>query len=190
MIQLILSFIAITLVLVISIIMIIKNRYRKDNRELAIVSEIPETMFFGCMLVIVGYALLLSKYYDPSVAGTDPSSYNFVAVLALICGISGSQTLLSTFVKKAIAYPDRFVVITMFGYKREFSWKSVTEVKTTPMLLRVTFMAANESVSINGRGKEYGEFIRTAREQIPAAVGSDVLGRLYNRITNPGIIKL
>ncbi|MGI6622791.1 MAG: hypothetical protein GX227_05490 [Clostridiaceae bacterium] len=190
MMQLILSFIAITLFLVISIVLIVRKRYRKDGRELAIVSEIPETMVFGCMLVIVGYALLLAKYYNPSVAGNDLSSYNFVAILAAICGISGSQILLSTFVKKAVAYPDRFVVITMFGFKREFSWRSVTEVKTTPISLRVTFTVSNESVSINGRGKEYGEFIRTAREKIPATVGSDVLGRLYNRITKPGIIKL
>jgi hypothetical protein len=78
----------------------------------------------------------------------------------------------------------------MFGLKKEFSWKSVTEVKTIPLSLRVTFRVADESVSINGRAKEYGEFIRIARENVPAIVGSDVLGRLYKRIVKQGIIKL
>ena len=153
--QLILSFIAITLAIIFTVFWIFRNRPQKDGRELAIVSEIPETMLFGCMLVVAGFSLLAAKYYDPSIAGTDQVSYNFVAVLAAICGISGGQILLMTFVKKAIAYPDRFVIINMFGLKKEFSWKSVTEVKTIPLSLRVTFRVADESVSINGRAK-YG----------------------------------
>ena len=93
------------------------------------------------------------------------SSYNFVAVLAAVCGLSGVQTILTTFLKRAVAYPDKFVVTNPFGLKKEIPWNAVTEVKTVPLSLRVTFITRNDSVSVNGRGKEYGEFIR-AREKI------------------------
>jgi hypothetical protein len=188
--KLILSFSAITLAIIFTVFWILRNRLNKDGKELAIVSEIPETLIFGAMLVITGYALLASKLYNPSIAGTDQVSYNFVAILAAVCGISGSQILLTTFVKKAIAYQDKFVIINMFGLKREIPWKSVTEVKTMPMSLKVTFRVGNEAVSVNGRAKEYGEFIKIARQHIPALVGSDVLGRLYKRIMKQGIIKI
>lgn len=186
--RLVLSFAAITLALVFSVYWIVKNRYKKDGSELAIVREIPETLIFGVMLIAAGYALLIAKLLDPSVAGQDESSYNFVAVLAAVCGLSGVQTILTTFLKRAVAYPDKFVVTNPFGLKKEIPWNAVTEVKTVPLSLRVTFITRNDSVSVNGRGKEYGEFIRVAREKIPPIVGSDVLGRLYKRITKQEII--
>lgn len=186
--QLIVSFIVSILAIIFAVFWIARSQPEKDGRALVIVSEIPETSVMGGMLVLVGFWLLTAKLYDPSIAGTDTYSYNFVAILAAICAISGSQIMLTTFVKKAIAYPDKFVIINLFGLKTEFSWKSVTEIKTIPLSLRVTFRMGGESVSINGRAREYGEFIRIARENIPAIVGSDVLGRLYKRITKQGLV--
>ena len=69
--RLVLSFAAITLALVFSVYWIVKNRYKKDGGELAIVREIPETLIFGVMLIAAGYALLIAKLLDPSVAGQD-----------------------------------------------------------------------------------------------------------------------
>lgn len=188
--QVIASIIASTLMLIFVGVWIAINQPKKNGRELTIVSEIPETAIMGGMLIVVCYFLLIAKIKDPTIAGTDENSYNFVAVLAVICAITGCETILLTFVKKVIAYPDKFVVINLFGLKREFIWKSVTEIKTILLSLRVTFKMDGESVSINGRAKEYGEFISIAKDNIPPIVGSDVLGRLYKRITKQGILKL
>jgi UDP-N-acetylmuramyl pentapeptide phosphotransferase/UDP-N-acetylglucosamine-1-phosphate transferase len=187
--KLIISFVISVLSFIFTIFWIIKKQPKKSGNELVIVSDVPETSIMGGMLIAVGFLLLIAKYINPSIAGTDEISYNFAAILGGVCVVSGSQMFLNTFVKKVVAYDDRFEIINMVGKKSSYDWKAVTEIKTVPLSLRATFIVGGESVSINGRAKEYGEFISIARNKIPATVGSDVLGRLYNRITKQGILK-
>lgn len=189
MIKLILSIIASSVLLIFTVVLVILKQPKKNGTELVIVSEIPETSVMGAILIIIGYILLILKMRDPALAGTDETSYNFVSVLALMCVVSGCWTMLITFVKKVIAYPERFTAITSVGLQSEYLWKSVTEVKTNPMSLRSNFKVGGDSVSINGRAAEYGKFIGIAKEKVPAVVGSDVLGNLYKRVTRQGFFK-
>lgn len=188
--KLILSLIMSTLILIFTAIWTAVKQPGKSGKELVVVSEIPETFIMGGMLIAICYLLLISKIADPAVAGKDEASYNFAAALAVLSAISGCLIILFTFVKKVIAYPEKFVVISLTGSRKEYAWNSVTEVKAVPFSLRAVFRMDNESASINGRAEEYGKFISIAQKNIPPVIGSDVLGDLYRRITRQGILKL
>lgn len=150
------------------------------------VRAVPETGLMAGMLLAVGVALDVVKLVLPETAGTDPGSYTFIAVFALVCVGAGCHILLSVLVKQVVAYDDRFEAYDPFGGSRTVYWRQVTQVKSQLLSKAVTFQAPAAAVSVNGRNKEYLAFLDLALERVPRETGSDELGRLRQRYAGMG----
>lgn len=158
----------------------------RTGGELARVAEIPETGIMGVLLALLAYFLLLAKFFDPSTAGTDETSYRFVAGFAVICAMAASEVLLAAFVKKAIAYEDKLVYIRSFGANSTMRWADITQVKVSTLGRKVTFVAGANAIGVDGAKKEYLKFLKIAKAHIPAVVASDDLGKLLARLGGTG----
>ncbi len=163
-----------------------KNQPPRLEGERLRVRSVPETGLMAGMLLAVGLALDVVKLVLPETAGTDPGSWTFIAVFALVCVGAGCHILLAAFVKQVVAYDDRFEAYTPFGGSQVVYWRQVTEVKSQLLSKAVTFKAPAAAVSVNGRNKEYLAFLDLALERVPREIGSDELGKLRQRYGGMG----
>lgn len=184
MIWIVLSAIACTLLFITVIIIIVRKQPILDGSELAKVKETPETGIMGIVSCLLCYALLIMKYIDPTIGGTDLTSYKFVAGFALICALCGYEVLLFAYEKKVIAYKDRIEAYNQLGIKKVIYWNMITEVKVPVLSKRATFKTNNDSISVNGSPSSYTKFIKIAKEKVSPIVASDDLAKLYSRINH------
>jgi len=181
MVQVVLSLAACVVLTLATAVYAWKNQPPRAQGELLRMKAVPETGVMAGMLLAVGLALDAVKLAVPETAGADSGSYTFVAVFALVCTMVGCHILLSSFVKQVVAFDDRFEVYTPFGAALAIPWQEVTEVKSQLLSKAVTFKSLSGSVTVNGRNKEYLAFLKLAMERVPRAIGSDELGKLYQR---------
>ena len=90
--------------------------------------------------------------------------------------------LLFTYVRRAVAYPDRLELQSALGRTRSVRWQDIIEVKTAVTSKRVTLRTAKETVSVNGDPRHYRTFVQQLYNHVPAHVGSDTLGQLLQRL--------
>jgi len=181
MLQVILSLAACAVLTVATAVFAWKRQPPREEGELLRMKAVPENGLMAGMLLAAGFALDSVKLAVPDTAGTDNPSYTFIAIFALLCAAAGCHIFLTSFVKQVVAYDDRFVVYTPFGASMSIRWQEVTEVKTQLLSKAAAFKSLSGNASVNGRNQEYLEFLKLAMERVPRAVGSDELGRLYQR---------
>lgn len=179
--QVILSLVVCVALILAALVLCRKNQPPRLAGERLRLKAVPETGIMAGMLLAVGLALDVVKLAVPETAGTDSSSYTFVAVFALVCTAAGCHILLSALVKQVVAYDDRFDAYDLFGGSRSVYWREVTEVKSQLLSKSVAFKTPAGSVSVNGRTKEYLAFLDLAIQRVPREIGSDELGKLRQR---------
>ena len=158
------------------------KQHKPDGTELAIVAEIPETIAFGVVLLLLGLFMLIGKLAGMPIAGSDSTSFVFTAVFGAVLVIAGVQIMLMSLVKRTIAYKDKIVAYNSLGNTHTIAWAKVTSVKVQLLSRSATFKSANDSITVNGRRDEYFKLVQVASQQVPRIVASDDLGRLLRRL--------
>lgn len=154
---------------------------KKTEKELLRLAETRFTAVMGGMLIIMGFFLLVVKMIDPTRGGSDPTSYIFASLLALLCVASGCGIMLFTLLKQIIAHEEKLVIVSMFGKRTNLFWKDITEIKLKPLSSKVTFVSKNKNLLVGGEPKTYKKFIAIAKTKIPTRVSHDLLDKLSNR---------
>ena len=104
------------------------------------------------------------------------------AALVLLCAAGSGYILLFTYVRRAVAYPDRLELQSALGRTRSVRWQDIIEVKTAVTSKRVTLRTAKETVRVNGDPRHHRACVQQLYHHLPAHVGSDTLGQLLQRL--------
>ncbi|NLJ41644.1 MAG: hypothetical protein GX352_08565 [Clostridiales bacterium] len=176
------SMVICTALFILTAVWIKLKKPKRTDRELVRVSEVPETAIMGAMLLLFTYFILLAKYFDPSVGGSDDTSYRFVSAMAVIAALVASEIFLTVFVKKVIAYEDKVEYIQAFGIKSTIPWSEIIKIKVPVIGKKIVLSSAKDSISVNGSKKEYIQFLKIANKRIPNAAKNDDFIRLIKNI--------
>lgn len=171
-----------TVLLIAALILIQKRSVSPLAGALAVVQEAGVTALLGFLCMGLAYFLLAAKFYQPDMAGTGAKSYWFIALFALVCTLVGVFTLLYTYVKKGVAYPDRLMLVSALGSVKEMDWHEVQQVKVPMLSRRVTFKTQGGSYTVYGDPKQYRAFITAIQGRVPPEVGGDTLRDLLGRL--------
>lgn len=165
-----------------SLVLVAKNAKKPDKSALAVLREAPVTVIFSPFLLAVAVLVAVARALDPTVGGEGVQAVWMTAALVLICAAGAGFVLLFTYVRRAVAYPDRLEVRDVLGRTRTLAWKEITEVRTSVTSKRVTLRAGSLTVSLNGDPSVYRDFVQQLYNHVPAQVGSDTLGQLLQRL--------
>ncbi|MFR8664325.1 MAG: hypothetical protein ACLVEL_02120 [Ruthenibacterium sp.] len=165
-----------------SLVLLQKKSAPPQAGALAVLREAPVTVIFAPFLLAVAILLVAARQMDISVGGAGDSAVLMTAALVLICAAGSGYILLFTYVRRAVAYPDRLELQSALGKTHSVRWQDIVEVKTTVTSKRVTLRTAKETVSVNGDPRHYRAFVQQLYEHVPAHVGSDTLGQLLQRL--------
>ena len=100
MVWLIISGIINIVIFIAAIIIIITRQPKLDGSELVVVSETIETGVLGVFSWLLGMALIIMKYLNSDLSGSDLQSYQFIAIFSIICSVIGHEILMYAYVKK------------------------------------------------------------------------------------------
>ena len=164
-----------------SIYLIVRKNPKRQESELLRLSETKFTIILAGLLILMGFAIIIIKFIDPSKGGVDTSSYLVAALLALLCVLLGSGMLLFSMLKQIIVTDNGLQIVSLFGKSYEMPWKEITEIKLRPLSNKVTFVSKSHSVLIGGEPGTYKKFIAIAKTKIPTRVSHDLLDKLNNR---------
>lgn len=159
-----------------SLVLLQKKSASPQAGALAVLREAPVTVIFAPFLLAV------ARQMDVSVGGAGESAVWMTAALVLLCAAGSGYILLFTYVRRAVAYPDRLELQSALGRTRSVRWQDIIEVKTAVTSKRVTLRTAKETVSVNGDPRHYRAFVQQLYNHVPAHVGSDTLGQLLQRL--------
>lgn len=175
------SLAAAVVLLIAAIVMMVKNRCTDDG--LVCVRETWMTAVMGVMLVAMGVFITVMKLIDPAVAGTDESSYWFVAVFGLLCHGLGAFMLLYTFVKRIVLFEDRIEDCSPFGITRTMYWDDIVQIEK-PMTRKAYVLTDRDgnTVSVSGDSKASQAFVDFARTRIKSAKGTNLLYQVERRL--------
>lgn len=176
------SLLACTVVIIGGIFLLKYKNVKKTGDTLAVLQEASVTALLGIFSMALAYCLLIMKIIDPSMAGNDGMSYLFIAVFAFVCALLGTFVILWTFLKNAIAYKDKLLLVSFFGTQREMRWCDVKQVKVPMLSKKITFITSDASFSVFGAPKQYKKFIEVVQSNIGHVVGSDALENLLKRL--------
>ena len=165
-----------------SLVLLQKKSAPPQAGALGVLREAPVTVIFAPFLLAVAILLVAARQMDISVGGAGDSAVLMTAALVLICAAGSGYILLFTYVRRAVAYPDRLELQSALGKTHSVRWQDIVEVKTTVTSKRVTLRTAKETVSVNGDPKHYRAFLQKIYDHVPAHVGSDTLGQLLQRL--------
>ena len=161
-----------------SLVLLQKKSASPQAGALAVLREAPVTVIFAPFLLAVAILLVVARQMDVSVGG----AVWMTAALVLLCAAGSGYILLFTYVRRAVAYPDRLELQSALGRTRSVRWQDIIEVKTAVTSKRVTLRTAKETVSVNGDPRHYRAFVQQLYNHVPAHVGSDTLGQLLQRL--------
>lgn len=164
-----------------AIFLIVQKYPKKQENELLRLAETKFTLIMAGLLILMGFALIIVKLVDPARGGSDTNSYLVVALLALLCVVSGSGILLFTLLKQIVVTDEGLIIVSIFGKTSAMPWKDVTEIKLKPLSSKVTFVSKNQSFLVGGDPQMYKKFIAIAKTKIPTRVSHDLLDKLNNR---------
>lgn len=170
-----------TVLILASTILIANKQPKKQKGELLRVSETTMTAVMGVLMFAMSYFILWMKYTQPMIAGTDQTSYLYIAGFAIICTAIGCGIMFYTFLRKVIVYEDSIVFVTIWGGHKKMFWNEVTEIKVPPLTNKATFFEKKLHFTVGGEPKAYKAFLKIAKSKIKPEVGSDVLENLLNR---------
>lgn len=172
---------AAVILLIATIAMIVKNRCADTG--LVCLRETWMTAVIGAMLIIIGFWVVPLKLIDPEVAGTDETSYWFVAGFGLLCHLLGDFSLLFTFVKRVVLFEDRVENCSAFGRCKTLYWADIVKVEKpmTRQAFRLTDKDGN-IISVSGSSKACKQFVDFAKTKIKAANGSNLLHQVEHRL--------
>ena len=175
------SLAAAVVLLIAAIVLMVKNRCTDEG--LVCVRETWMTAVMGVMLVTVGVFITVMKLTDPSVAGTDESSYWFVAVFGLLCHLLGVFMLLYTFVKRIVLFEDRIEDCSPFGITRTMYWGDIVQVEK-PVTRKAYILTDRDgnTISVSGDSKASKAFVDFARTKIKSAQGTNLLHQVERRL--------
>ena len=139
MVWLIISGIINIVIFIAAIIIIITRQPKLDGSELVVVSETIETGVLGVFSWLLGMALIIMKYLNSDLSGSDLQSYQFIAIFSIICSVIGHEILMYAYVKKVVVYDDRIEHYNLRGVKKAIYWKEIVKVKSPFLSKRVTF---------------------------------------------------
>lgn len=176
------SLLACTIVIMGGIILLKFKNVKKTDDTLAVLQEASFTALLGIFSMALAYCLLIMKIIDPSMAGNDGMSYLFIALFAFICALSGTFVILWTFLKNAIAYKDKLLLVSFLGTQREMRWCDVNQIKVPMLSKKITFVTSDASYSVFGAPKQYKKFIEVVHSNTGHAVGSDALENFLKRL--------
>lgn len=165
-----------------SLVLLQKKSAPPQAGALAVLREAPVTVIFAPFLLAVAILLVVARQMDASVGGAGESAVWMTAALVLLCAAGSGYILLFTYVRRAVAYPDRLELQSALGRTRSVHWQDIIEVKTAVTSKRVTLRTAKETVSVNGDPRHYRAFVQQLYNHVPAHVGSDTLGQLLQRL--------
>lgn len=180
MIWLIISGIINIIILIAAIIIIFTRQPKLDGSELVVVSETIETGVLGVFTWLLGIALVIMKYINPGLSGSDLQSYQFIAIFSILCSIIGHEILMYAYVKKIVVYDDRLEHYNLRGIKKAIYWKDIKKVKSPFLSKRVTFKTDKTTISINGAPSSYKKFATIAEKKIPKTAERDELNRIFS----------
>lgn len=176
------SYAAAVVLLIATIVLIFRNRCQDDG--LLRVSEPLFTAVMGLLIIAMGFWINSLKLNDAAIAGTDRSSYLFVAGFSLMCQLMGDFTLLFTFVKRVVLFNDCLEECSFLGKRRRILWKDIIKVErpVTRKAFKLTDKDGNV-ITVGGSDKTLKEFSDIAKEKINASEGKDLLRRVENRLS-------
>ena len=175
------SLAAAVILLIAAIVLMVKNRCTDPG--LVCVRETWMTAVMGVMLMAMGVFITVMKLTDPSVAGTDKSSYWFVAVFGLLCHLLGVFMLLYTFVKRIVLFEDRIEDCSPFGITRTMYWGDIVQVEK-PVTRKAYILTDRDgnTISVSGDSKASKAFVDFARTKIKSAQGTNLLHHVERRL--------
>lgn len=164
-----------------TVIFILRSRYEGDG--LMCLKETWMTAVMGAMLIAMGCWVLYMKWTDAAVAGTDRTSYWFVAGFGLLCQLMGDFALLLTFVKRIVLFDDRVEAVSAFGRRQILYWEEIVRVEKP--LTRRAFKLTDKNggcITVSGDNKACSDFAAFAQAKVRAAQGSDLLRQVEARL--------
>ena len=121
-----------------SLVLLQKKSAPPQAGALAVLREAPVTVIFAPFLLAVAILLVAARQMDISVGGAGDSAVLMTAALVLVCAAGSGYILLFTYVRRAVAYPDRLELQSALGKTHSVRWQDIVEVKTTVTSKRVT----------------------------------------------------
>lgn len=171
---------AVNIIIFIAAIVLIKIRQPElPDNKLVVVKETIETGLLGLFCWLLGMALIIAKYFNPNLTGSDLQSYQYLAVFSIICSIIGHEILLYAYVKKVVVYEDRVEHYNARGVKKEIFWRDIVKVKSPFLSKRLTLKTDSTSISVNGSPASYRKFSTIAEKKIPKTAELDELKRIF-----------
>ena len=167
--------------------MLATRRGEPDERALASVGETATTLVWTALLLVTAVIVWWAKLSNPATAGTDASSWYFVAVLGVVCVAGACFTLLFTLVKRVYATETGIWATDAFGRVTRIAWADVKGVTPNQLSKSVKVEAVDGTVvSINGGTKAYRAFVEVAARKTPKNRGAKQLAEIERRLTLVG----
>ena len=113
-----------------SLVLLQKKSAPPQAGALAVLREAPVTVIFAPFLLAVAILLVVARQMDVSVGGAGESAVWMTAALVPLCAAGSGYILLFTYVRRAVAYPDRLELQSALGRTRSVRWQDIIEVKT------------------------------------------------------------
>lgn len=169
------------ILLIAAIVMTVKFRY--TDTGIVCIRETWMTAVIGGMLIALGFWLSGLKLMDATVAGTDETSYWFVAGFSLLCHLLGDFALLYTMVKRVVLYEDCVESCSVFGKCSTLYWADI--VKVEKPLTRRAFKLTDKDgniINVSGDNKACKQFVDFAKTKVKAASGSNLLHQVEHKL--------
>ena len=163
------------------------RRGRPDERPLASVGETATTLIWTALLLVAAGMVWWAKLSNPATAGTDASSWYFVAVLGAVCVAGSCFTLLFALVKRVYATEEGIWATDAFGRVTRIAWGDVKGVTPNQLSKSVRVEAVDGTVvSVNGGTKAWRAFVEVAARKTPKSRGARQLAEIERRLTLGG----
>lgn len=166
---------------------LVTRRNAPAAEVLASVGETRTTLIWTALLLVMAVFVWAAKLQDPTVAGTDDSSWYFVAGLGLVCAAGACFTLLFTLVKRVYATEEGIWSVDWLGRVTSMPWDDVRSVTPNQLSKAVKVEGADGSViAVNGGSKAFAAFSEVARAHTPRRRGASQLADIERRLERGG----
>lgn len=170
-----------------SVWMLATRRNEPDAPALASVGETATTLIWTALLLVVAAIVWWAKLSNPATAGTDDSSWYFVAGLGVVCVAGSCFTLLFTLVKRVYATDEGIWSVDAFGRVTTVAWADVKGVTPNQLSKSVRVEALDgTTVTVNGGTKAYRRFVEVAAQKTPKTRGAKQLAEIERRLSLGG----
>lgn len=147
------------------------------------VRETGATILLGAMLCALGIAVCILKLRDPTVSGTEESSYLYLSGASLLCELLGCYAVLFGAVKRILAYDDRVEYVSPFGTRKVIPWTEVVRCDKAVVGRTVKLISADKTViTVSGEPKQCEKLLEFTKNKTRKLSGRELLRQAEARI--------